>query len=84
MQSISSRSSIPAGRSNEIMRMTSGAFSSTREKDKYVEDFNFPFCDDASKYERVTKIGQGTFGYVNLFPPSITQSLKILFCRTKD
>ena len=22
----------------------------------------FPFCHDVSKYERITKIGQGTFG----------------------
>lgn len=73
MQPMSSRSGIPAGRSNEIIRMPSGAFSSTREKDKYVEDFNFPFCDDASKYERVTKIGQGTFGYVKFISRFILQ-----------
>lgn len=24
----------------------------------------FPFCHDVGKYERITKIGQGTFGYV--------------------
>lgn len=23
---------------------------------------NFPFCDESSKYEKVAKIGQGTFG----------------------
>lgn len=34
----------------------------SRDREKYVEEFNFPFCDDASKYERVAKIGQGTFG----------------------
>lgn len=33
-----------------------------RDREKYIEEFNFPFCDDASKYERVAKIGQGTFG----------------------
>lgn len=83
MQPMSSRSGIPAGRSNEIIRMPSGAFSSTREKDKYVEDFNFPFCDDASKYERVTKIGQGTFGYVKFISRFILQLSSSLFCSTK-
>lgn len=35
---------------------------STREKEKYVENFSFPYCNEASKYEKVCKIGQGTFG----------------------
>jgi cyclin-dependent kinase 9 len=34
----------------------------TKEKEKYIEDFDFPFCDEAAKYEKVAKIGQGTFG----------------------
>lgn len=33
-----------------------------REKEKYIENFNFPYCDLTQKYEKVTKIGQGTFG----------------------
>ncbi|KAJ8958101.1 hypothetical protein NQ318_006029 [Aromia moschata] len=33
-----------------------------REKEKYIENFNFPYCDLTTKYEKVTKIGQGTFG----------------------
>ena len=29
-----------------------------------VEDFDFPNCrDQAIVYEKITKIGQGTFGY---------------------
>lgn len=75
MQSTSSRSSIPLNRSNEVSTLinststnsstnSSTSFLFGREKDKYLENFNFPFCDDASKYERVTKIGQGTFGEV--------------------
>lgn len=35
-----------------------------KEKEKYVETFNFPYCEEAGKYEKVTKIGQGTFGLV--------------------
>lgn len=29
-----------------------------------IADFsdNFPYCDESSKYEKVAKIGQGTFG----------------------
>lgn len=37
---------------------------SQREKEKYIESFNFPYCDESTKYEKVYKIGQGTFGYV--------------------
>lgn len=38
-----------------------------KEKEKYIEEFNFPHCDESSKYEKVAKIGQGTFGYVSFF-----------------
>lgn len=37
---------------------------STKEKEKYVENFSFPYCAEADKYEKVAKIGQGTFGFV--------------------
>jgi len=28
----------------------------------------FPFCPDVARYDKITRIGQGTFGYVNLAP----------------
>jgi len=41
---------------------SSGFLSQMKEKEKYLEDFDFPFCDEVGKYEKVAKIGQGTFG----------------------
>lgn len=35
---------------------------SNKEKESYVEKFSFPYCNEATKYEKVAKIGQGTFG----------------------
>ncbi|PIO62660.1 hypothetical protein TELCIR_15767 [Teladorsagia circumcincta] len=31
---------------------------------KYIEDFKFPYISDVSNYEKLLKIGQGTFGEV--------------------
>jgi len=50
--------------------MTGSAGTSTSwsrapsDRDQYIEQFDFPFCEEVSKYEKQAKIGQGTFGEV--------------------
>lgn len=41
---------------------TSSTALSLAGKQKYIEEFDFPFCNESTKYEKVAKIGQGTFG----------------------
>ena len=48
--------------SNRGSESSASTIMNTKEKEKYIEEFDFPFCDEASKYEKVAKIGQGTFG----------------------
>lgn len=42
--------------------VTTSTIMNTKEKEKYIEEFDFPYCDEATKYEKIAKIGQGTFG----------------------
>lgn len=38
------------------------AFQVNQSLIKYIEEFKFPYISDVSNYEKLLKIGQGTFG----------------------
>lgn len=39
-------------------------FQVTRQLQEYMDNFKAPYINDVQNYERLQKIGQGTFGWV--------------------
>lgn len=68
ISSLSNTLSITGASSSATVHSSSSTHTSSRaalfDKLKYIEDYDFIFCDESSKYEKVAKIGQGTFGEV--------------------
>ena len=52
------------GASSSSMSQSHFTKMNVSETHSYIENYDFPFCEEVSKYEKQAKIGQGTFGEV--------------------
>ena len=43
---------------------TQGGSGNVNSTQSYIENYDFPYCAEVTKYEKQAKIGQGTFGEV--------------------